>query len=494
MRAMIRMIDALQACAQTLESTRRRVTQEGQDRPVDLREGRRVASVGTLHLYCFRGEEPQSAQEDIPVSLLLPGQDEPIEGLLLKTAPGCCLIQTDESMGDHPGTATLVPDRSGLLQTAADRLTDMMRRAEAYHLGTAERLLPLLVRAPDGTSLSRQVESAAYTAVWDSDPAARRARLVTHIADMARANKRILLLCPSHDMADEWLGGLTRQLKLLALPYASLLTRYETDAPTVAGPSPLRDLGFEAQMHRFFARARADKAALRGKYERFKELTPILAYKAEKQKDLNEVKLLEWRLLSQISDLQGKLKEVKATLEAYESIPVWKRLAMQTVGKNIGTLPAYATLYESQIRALMNELEAAQHRIAELIPEATIPKEMKPEYEELKEEIARVGGTKKLRELIAAEEGTNRQAFLQNKRIVIATPARVATDPLFAKVRFDVLIADEASAIPAPFLLAAAALARERILLAGDPRQFEATSAWCLTLPCDVTPPLAATR
>jgi hypothetical protein len=139
----------------------------------------------------------------------------------------------------------------------------------------------------------------------------------------------------------------------------------------------------------------------------------------------------------------------------------------------------------------MNDLEVAQQRIAELTPEAAIPKDMKPEYDELKEEIARVGGTKKLRELIAAEEGTNRQAFLQNKRIVVATPARVASDPLFAKVRFDVLIADDAPLIPAPFLLAAAGLARERILLSGAPHQLQGAPAWRIAPDQERAPRLA---
>jgi hypothetical protein len=488
---MLRMADVIDRCARALESQRRLIADSGQDAPIELREGRRLATIGTLHLYRFVSTGPQSLQEDVPVSLLLPGQDDPIEGLVLMADRSSVLIQTDESMGDQPGTATLVPDRSGLLHTAAERLIDMARRAEAYHLGTAERLLPLLIQTENDTSTARQVESAAFAAIWEGDPSARRARLFAQIAELVRANKRTLLLCPSHEAADDLLRALARQLKLLALPYASLLTRYETDVALSDHSAGLRELGFEAQMHRFFARARADKAALRGKYERFKELTPILAYKAEKQKDLNEVKLLEWRLLSQVSELQGKLKDINATLEAYESIPIWKRLAMQTVGKNIGTLPAYVTLYEEQIRALMNELEVAQQRIAELTPEAAIPKDMKPEYDELKEEIARVGGTKKLRELIAAEEGTNRQAFLQNKRIVVATPARVASDPLFAKVRFDVLIADDAPLIPAPFLLAAAGLARERIILSGVPHQFQGAPAWRIAPDQERAPRLA---
>ncbi len=289
--------------------------------------------------------------------------------------------------------------------------------------------------------------------------------------ELVRANKRLLLVSPSHRDADEILGLIARTMRAGGLiTYKSLLCRYELTVIGEAAGMPLHDLGFEAQVHQFFAKARSEKASLRRKYERFRELTPLLAYKAEKQRDLDEVKHLEWRLLHQLSELQGKIKEIDKTLAEYEALPIWKRLAMQTVGKNLESLPQYRALYEEQVRRLMGELEIAQHRIEELKPEAAIPKELRPEYNELKEEIKRLGGTKKIREMLAAEEGTNRQGFIQNRRLVITTATRVVADPLFSRVCFDVLLADEAPLIPAPFLLAAAGLARERIVLSGDTR------------------------
>jgi hypothetical protein len=70
----------------------------------------------------------------------------------------------------------------------------------------------------------------------------------------------------------------------------------------------------------------------------------------------------------------------------------------------------------------------------------------------------------------------------------------VTSDPLFAKVRFDVLIADDAPLIPAPFLLAAAGLARERILLSADPHQLQGTPRWQIALHQEGSPHLATTR
>src|SRR5207344_883369 len=231
-------------------------------------------------------------------------------------------------------------------------------------------------------------------------------------------------------------------------------------------------------MHQFYAKSRADKAALRRKYDRFRELTPVLSYKGQKQKDLDEVRLLEWRLLTQVSDLQAKIKNVNAILAEYENLPLLRRLSLQAVGKNVESLHQYIELYESQCAELRGELDIAKARIDELVPEAAVPKDMRPEFDELKEEIVRLGGTKKIRELLAAEEDTNRQAFIQNRRLVITTADRVLADPLFSRVRFDVLIADNAPWISVPGLLGAAGLVRERIVLTGDQRDIATVGRW----------------
>jgi hypothetical protein len=153
---------------------------------------------------------------------------------------------------------------------------------------------------------------------------------------------------------------------------------------------------------------------------------------------------------------------------------------MQAVGKNVDSLRQYQTYYTAQIADLTKELDIAKARIDELVPEAAVPKDMRPEFEELKENIVKLGGTKKIRELLAAEEDTNRQAFIQNRRLVVATPTRVASDPLFGRVRFDALIVDDAPRIAAASLLAAAGLVRERIILSGNQRDIVSAGCWLL--------------
>jgi hypothetical protein len=471
--------DLLETWALRLEAEQTRVSDTALDQPITQVAGRLVRMIGTLHLYEMTLPQGSSIEHDTPLSIILSDDIEPTEGIVLGGQSNMALVQTFDAIGQSCTDATVIPDRGGLLATSAKRLRDMLAQPDAYRLGPADRLAPLL-ESPTGTGerSGSDAGSSILTTVWADELSVRRQRLAVLAIELIRANKRILVVCPDHQAADALVGTIARAMKAVGLTYKTWVSRYEMALAQQIEGIGIQELGFEAQMHQFYAKSRADKAALRRKYDRFRELTPVLAHKRQKQKDLDEVRLLEWRLLTQHSDLQAKITDVNATLAEYENLPLLKRLSLQVVGKNVESLHQYLELYEGQCAELKGELDVAKVRIDELVPEAAVPKDMRPEFDELKEEIVRLGGTKKIRELLAAEEDTNRQAFIQNRRLVVTTASRVLNDPLFSRVRFDVLMADEAPWIAAAPLLGAAGLAHERIVISGDRRDIASAGLW----------------
>ena len=471
--------DLLETWACLLEAEQTRASCTAVDQPIAQVAGRLVHTIGTLHLYELTLPQGSSIEHDTPISIIPSDDMEPTEGIVLSEQGNVTLVQTFDAIGQSCANATVVPDRAGLLATSVKRLRDMLAQPDTYRLGSADRLAPLLEATTGAGELSGSgTGSSILTTLWTDELSIRRQRLAVLAIELIRANKRILLVCPNHQAADALVGTIARAMKAVGLMYKTWVSRYEMALAQQAEGVGIQELGFEAQMHQFYAKSRQDKAALRRKYDRFRELTPVLAYKGQKQKDLDEVRLLEWRLLTQVSDLQAKVKDVNATLAEYENLPLFKRLSLQAVGKNVESLHQYLELYESQCAELRGELDVAKVRIDELVPEAAVPKDMRPEFAELKEEIVRLGGTKKIRDLLAAEEDTNRQAFIQNRRLVVTTASRVLNDPLFSRVRFDVLIADEAPWIAAAPLLGAAGLVHERIVISGDRRDIASAGLW----------------
>ncbi len=448
------------------------------DDPVESDNIRKMRTAGMLHLYAMDVPPGTTLREDAPVTIVPSGDLEPTGGHVLQLKGHAAVVQTVDTLELSATDHALVVDTPAFFNLAATRLADMADRPESYALGPADRLAPWLDPEPgEGNDAARAgVSTSVLTTVWNEDRAARWTRLGELVVALIRHNKRVLLIAPTHDVVDRLLGFLAKTLRNAALPFQSLLSRYEMSVLGEADGVSLGELGFEWQMDRFFAKSRSHKNALQQQYNRFRELVPTLAYKGQKQRDLNEVKLLEWRLLAQVSELQGKIADLDDVRAAYQQLPIWKRLGMQTMGKNEATLEEYRQLHEGHIRELMKEVETAQTRIRALTPEAAIPKEVLLEYEALKDAISQLGGTKKVRALLAAGEATNRQAFIQNKRLVVATPGRLVTDPLFQRIRFDVLIADDAPRIPAPFLMGVAGLIREQIIIAGDTRDLQGTA------------------
>ncbi len=354
-----------------------------------------------------------------------------------------------------------------------ERLEDILRHPSAYHFGPADRLMPWV--APDkpveDPALRSTIVTSVLTTIWDTDRALRRAKLAAVVTELVKANKRVLLIGPDTHTLTEALLAAAKGLRGAGLQYRSFLCCY--DAPTSAGEGGinLRDLIFDVQVSAFLGKSQADKAGLRRKLERYLELVPILRYKAEKQKDLDEVRHLEWRLLTALGDAQAQIKRLQGLLGVYETLPVWQRLSMQVIGSNVATMNENCVLYEAQKQEYMKELEIAQARINELKPEAAVDPDMRPEYEDLKEEIERLGGAAKVRDVLAMEEDTKRLPFLQAKRVLAATASRVVSDAIFRPIRYDALLVDEGPRIPLPLLFACACLVRERIVLAGDPQE-----------------------
>ena len=462
-----------------LESERTCLVEVEQDLSITATPIRVVQRVGDLHLQEFQLLADVTFRDDLPLSVVAPDEPDATEGSVLQQTGKGVLVQLVEAIRGEPTTITLVPDLAGLLQQSANRLKDILAKPDLYHLGPAERLASLL-QAEQIDAERLPSTSSVLTTVWEGDRDQRRRKLAAIAMELIRANKRVLLISPDHFECDEVTAIIAQTMKIGGLNYKTWISRYELPLSQQVRGIDLHTLGFEAQMHQFYAKSQADKASLRHKYDRFRELSPFLVQKEAKQRDLDEVRLLEWRQVTQLRDLQVKMADVVNTQKEFEKLPLLQRLTMQAVGKNAESLKQYRALYQSQMDQLNHELDMTQKRIQELVPEAAVPRGMRAEFEQLKEDITKLGGTKKVRELLAAQEEPNRQAFIQNRRLVTATPTRVASDPLFNRVRFDVLIADEAPRIAAPSLLAAAGLVRERIVVSGDLQEIGTYGQWAM--------------
>ncbi|MGH7255842.1 MAG: hypothetical protein ACREI3_08705, partial [Nitrospirales bacterium] len=245
----MKILDLLEHYVQILEAERQQAQVRGLDAPVSAGRGQRVSTVGTLHLYGFQVPADRHLPEDLPISIVPADEPaepmDPPEGFVVGRQRERVFFQTFESLGSHLEAVTLVPDTSGFLATAASRVADMVKRPERYSLGPAERLVSWLAPQSEGGNPATRgpASSAAFHTIWTEDLASRRQALTTHLLELVRANKRVLVISSDHRSADELLGLLARAIRAAGLPYKSVLSRFELPILPEAAGLPLAELG-----------------------------------------------------------------------------------------------------------------------------------------------------------------------------------------------------------------------------------------------------------
>jgi hypothetical protein len=90
---------------------------------------------------------------------------------------------------------------------------------------------------------------------------------------------------------------------------------------------------------------------------------------------------------------------------------------------------------------------------------------------QLSERLESWGGLESLEDRIEEPYVPNELVLLRTKKLVCTTLARVCTSDLFANLRFDMVVIDEASMASLPYIMALASKSNASIVIAGDPMQ-----------------------
>ncbi len=90
---------------------------------------------------------------------------------------------------------------------------------------------------------------------------------------------------------------------------------------------------------------------------------------------------------------------------------------------------------------------------------------------QLDEKLDSWGGLEALEDRIDEPYVPNEMNLLRSKKLVCTTLARVCTSDLFASLRFDIVVIDEASMASLPYIMALASKSNASLVIAGDPMQ-----------------------
>lgn len=125
----------------------------------------------------------------------------------------------------------------------------------------------------------------------------------------------------------------------------------------------------------------------------------------------------------------------------------------------------------SSLKRLQSSLTVLTHESMKIEAHAPISGEDQKEFNLALKRIEELGGLAAVENAVRQYTSVNEQALLDSKTFIGTTLANALCDPRLRDKKFDMVMVDDAEGIPIPYLTALASMAREKMVVSGDPYQ-----------------------
>jgi len=125
----------------------------------------------------------------------------------------------------------------------------------------------------------------------------------------------------------------------------------------------------------------------------------------------------------------------------------------------------------SSLKRLQSILTALTHESLKIEAHAPISGEDQKEFNLSVKRIEELGGLTSVEDAVRQYTSVDEQALLDSKLFIGTTLANALCDPRLQGKQFDMVMVDDAEGIPIPYLIALASMAREKMVVSGDPYQ-----------------------
>jgi putative selenium metabolism hydrolase len=172
-----------------------------------------------------------------------------------------------------------------------------------------------------------------------------------------------------------------------------------------------------------------------------------------------------------LNTILQKLKSLRSQIDNFENVGFIEAFKRKFSGVTKITLEVtYKTLQEKgkELKVLIEKSSDEQASIEKAHDGLA---SWMDEFSKSKKAVDGFGGESALSKRIEAELAVDEEQILWKKKFVGATLAKLVMNDVFWRVRFDVLLIDEASMVNLPYLAVLSALSTERVIIVGDPQQ-----------------------
>lgn len=330
---------------------------------------------------------------------------------------------------------------------------------------------PAIVRGTphEQTEALKKILQNRVSYLWGPSRTGKTHTLALAALSHLKAGKSVLVAAPAARAADEIFQRILLLNKELAVPLDGVLSRvgFPADPAAIDPPSFSLESEIEAQ--------RTDK-----KKQLEEGVTLLRAYwKTKVHQYLYEdffTRLIEMR--ERTNENRKQLDKVRDEITALKEIVTRAQHASMLEKFKKGFSKEDQAAAQKQLsekllvqKKLQPVQQALTTELMRLEAQAPIDANELKEYQVAVKRIGELGGVKKLTDDIEAKSAVDEAALIRSKQCVVTTINNFFADERLRAMRYDVVLVDDAARVSPPYLAALSVVARESILIAGDPFQ-----------------------
>lgn len=288
-------------------------------------------------------------------------------------------------------------------------------------------------------------------------------------AQSLRAGKKVLFVANTNDRVDQTLLRTIDVCAQLGLDHKQAMTRLglplQFDSATLGSYS----LEFEVDTRKGEkAKGLEERVALLQAYWKTKVHQYLHEDFYAKLSELRERSNENKRKLDKVNE---EIAGTKETISRAQNASMLEKLKKGFSNEEIAAAQKLLAEKQSLQKKLQSMQQALTTELMRTEAQAPIESDETRAYQMAVKQIGELGGLKKVADSIEEYAAVDELALLQAKRFVATTVPTALSDGRLKNFDFDLVIVDDAETVQLPTMAALAMLARERMVVAGDPYQ-----------------------
>jgi KaiC/GvpD/RAD55 family RecA-like ATPase len=305
-----------------------------------------------------------------------------------------------------------------------------------------------------------------------------KTRLLAHVAAAyVQAGKRVLFVDTVNARVDDLLLQSIEAGKQLGVDCAA--TAVSLGLPALENFEKLSAISFEQQIASLKAEKKRSFSERVGLLETYWSIRIKQILHEEYTGRLNEMRERISEKKKQIEQLTAELGPLKEAVHRIQNASMMDRLKKGFGKDDLAQAQKKLDEKQSAIKRLQSMLTPLTRESLRVEANNPLAGEEQQQFNLALKRIDELGGIEKVQAAVDEYTHVNEESLLDSRKLIGTTLVTALTDPRLQQSQFDMVMVDDAEAIPIPFLVALAKLSREKMVISGDPYQLgpESSSA-----------------